>query len=133
MGNENVELALRQLELWNSGDTDEFMRCFTPDVVVDAPEGWPEGSASHGLDAWREQSQRLRDTWKEARIEVDEIRSVGDDRVVARIRYITSGRDAGIAFDTPMAVVVFFKDRKIARMRYFWEIAQALEAAESPE
>jgi ketosteroid isomerase-like protein len=132
MSQENVEIVLRQFELWNEGDLDAYTRCFDPDVVVEAPEGWPEGSVSRGLDAWRQQAQRLRDTWDEARVTVDEIRPVGKDRVVARIRYITTGKEPGISFDTAMAAVFFLSERVITRARFFWSI-QALEAAELSE
>lgn len=79
-----------------------------------APKGWPEGEVERDLDAWRRQAQRLRDTWAEARVEVDEIRDV-KDRVLARIRYVTLGADTGIPFETPMAVVFFLSERKITR------------------
>jgi ketosteroid isomerase-like protein len=100
---------------------------------VIAPEGWPEGAVSEGVDAWRRQAQRLRDSWEQARIEVDEIRPAGKDRVFARIRYVTRGKDPGISFDTPMATVFSLRDQKITRMEFFWNTAQALESAGLPE
>ncbi len=102
---------------------------FDPDVLVTAPEGWPEGLEVRGLDAWRHQAERLRDTWREARTEVDEIRPVGDDRVLARVRYVTEGRRTEVSFDTPMAALFTVKRRKIIRVHYFWDYADALKAA----
>ena len=99
-----------------------------PEVVVVAPKGWPEGDVERGLEAWKRQAQRLRDTWAEARIEVDEIRDV-KDRVLARFRYVTVGEDTGIPFETPMAVVLFFSERKIRRAYFGWTMGEALEAA----
>lgn len=129
MGQENVEVVLRQTELWNEGDLDGAMEAYAPDVVVLAPKDWPDGSITEGVDAWKRQAQRLRESWEAVHAEVDEIRSVGNDRVVARFRYVTRGKDPGISFETPMAVVFDLKDRKIIRAHYYWEIAQALEAA----
>jgi ketosteroid isomerase-like protein len=129
MSEENVEIVLRQFELWSAGDLDGWAECYDPAVVVTAPEGWPEGSASRGLDAWRLQAERLRDTWDEARVEVDEIRTVDDGRVVTRIRYITVGKEPGISFDTSMGTVFFLRDGKIIRAEYFWDFDDALEAA----
>jgi ketosteroid isomerase-like protein len=128
MSEENVEIVLRQFELWNEGDLDAWAEYFDPDVVVEAPEGWSEGSVSRGLDAWRQQAERLRDTWEEARTEIDEIRSAGKGRVIARIRYVTRGKEPGISFDTPMAVSLFLDQGKITRANFFWDI-DALEAA----
>jgi ketosteroid isomerase-like protein len=129
MSQENVEMVLSQFELWNKGeDMDAIARYYHPNVIVEAPEGWPEGSVSRGFDAWKQQALRLRDTWDEARTEVDEIRSVGRDRVVAQIRYATVGKGTGMASETPMAVAFTFAEGKITRAEYFWEM-QALEAA----
>jgi ketosteroid isomerase-like protein len=129
MSQENVEIVLRQFELWSRGDLDAWADCYDHGVVVKAPEGWPEGEVSRGLDAWRLQAERLRDTWDEARVEVDEIRAVGDDRVVTRIRYVTAGKDPGIAFDTSMASAFFLRDGRIIRCEYYWDFEDALEAA----
>ena len=129
MSEGNVEVVLRALDLWNEGDLDGWTPLYDPGVVVIAPEGWPDGAVSEGLDAWRLQAQRLRDSWEEARVEVDEIRTVGEDRVLARIRYLTRGGDTDMSFDTPMAVVFSLEQRRITRAHYFWDVAQALEAA----
>jgi ketosteroid isomerase-like protein len=121
MGREVERQALRDAARAMSQENVEM-------VIVEAPEGWPEGSVSRGFDAWKQQALRLRDTWDEARTEVDEIRSVGRDRVVAQIRYATVGKGTGMASETPMAVAFTFAEGKITRAEYFWEM-QALEAA----
>jgi len=128
MSQENVEIVLGQWDAWNNGDLDRWAQAWDSEVVVVAPEGWPDGAVERGLGAWRRQAQRLRDTWAEARVEVDEIRDV-DDRVVARIRYVTTGGETGIAFETPMAVVLLLDERKITRAYFAWTMAEALEAA----
>lgn len=129
MSRENVEIVRRQFEAFSAGDLDSWAEAWDPNVVVDAPEGWPEGPREVGLDAWRRQVERLRDSWEEAGVEVDHIRAVGEDRVVMRIRYVTRGKDPGMSFNTPMAASFVLRDRKITRARYFWDFAEALEAA----
>ena len=131
MAQENVETVRRLFELWTEGKLDSWMEPFDPDVVVHAPEGWPEGTVTYGVDAWLQQAERLRDTWAHASAEVEDIRPVGDDRVIARIRYVTHGKDPGMAFDTPMSVAVLFADGKITRMRYFWDHQAAVDAVEA--
>jgi ketosteroid isomerase-like protein len=128
MSQENVEVVLGQWDAWNDGNLDRWARAWDSGVLVVAPKGWPEGAVERGLDAWRRQAQRLRDTWAEARVEVDEIWHV-DDRVLARIRYVTLGADTGIPFETPMAVVFFLSERKITQAYFSWTLAEALEAA----
>jgi ketosteroid isomerase-like protein len=132
MSEENVRCLLRALELWNEGDLGPRWReLYDPEVEVIAIEGWPEGSVEPGIEAWRRQAQRLREGWEKARVEVDEIRSIGEDRVFAQIRYVTEGSDSGISFDTPMAVLAFLKRGRITRMQFHWDVADALEAAGS--
>ena len=128
MSQENVEIVTRQFQAWNAGDFDKWAVDMDRDVVVVAPEGWPDGEVNRGVDAWRRQAQRLRDSWAEARIEIDEIRPV-EDRVVARIRYVTKSAETGLPFETPMAAVFYLKERKIKHAQFFWEAAEALEAA----
>lgn len=128
MSRDNLEVVLGQWDAWNEGDLDRWARAWDSEVVVVAPKGWPDGEAEHGLDAWRRQARRLRDPWSEARVEVDEIREV-DDRVLARIRYVTLGKETGIPFETPMAVVLFLSDGKITRAYFDWTMDEAVEAA----
>ena len=118
-------------EVWNApdGDLEELRRFFDPDVVVIAPDGWPDARETRGVDAWMRQAERLRNTWAEVRSEIDEIRAVGDDRVFAHVRYLTRGADDGIAFDTPISAVFFFRDGLATRAHYFWDKAEALKAA----
>lgn len=129
VSHDDVETVARQFDAWTRGDLDAWAEAWDPDVVVVAPAGWPDGADSLGLETWRRQAERLRDTWDEARIEIEEIRSVKPEVVVAKIRYVTTGGETGIPFETPMAAVFFLHDRKITRAQYCWEITEALEAA----
>ena len=129
MSAENVEVVRRAFDAWNAGDLDAFVDAHDPDVVVVAPEGWPEGAVSEGIEAWSLQAERLRDTWEEARAEIDEIRAAGDDRVVARLRYVTRGQDTNIPFETPMSVLFVLKASKISRAQYYWDAGEAFEGA----
>lgn len=129
MSDENVETVARQFEAWNRGDLDAWAEDWDPDVVVFAPDRWPEGAVNRGLEAWRLQAQRLRDTWEEARVELDEIRSVKPDVVFTKVRYVTTGAETHIPFDTPMAAVFFLHEQKITQAHFCWEIAEALKAA----
>ena len=99
MSQENVEIVRGQWDAWNDGNLDKWAQAWDSEVVVTAPQGWPDGPVERGLDAWRRQAQGLRDTWGEARIEIDEIWDV-DDRVLARFRYVTLGADTAIPFET---------------------------------
>lgn len=60
MSKENVEIVRRSFDLWSEGSLDEWAQAFDPEVVVQPPDGWPEGEV-RGLDAWLRQAERLRD------------------------------------------------------------------------
>ena len=126
---ENVRVVLRAFELWNEGDLDGWADLFDPDVLVIAPEGWPEGPPTEGFEAWKRQAQRLRETWREARADVGEVRAVGRDRVLARLRYVTRGEGTEISFDTPMTGLFTLEQGRITRGHYFWDHEEAAEAA----
>ena len=129
MSQGNVEVVRRSFELWATGDLDAMADTFRPDLIVHPPSGWPEGGTVEGVEAWLRQAERLRESWDEVALEFDELRAVGEDRVFARIRYVTRG-DAGMEFDTPMAVAILIRDGLIARAEYYWEDDGALAALE---
>jgi ketosteroid isomerase-like protein len=128
MSQGNVEIIMRQFEAWSQGDDEAWAEGYDPDVVVKAPEGWPDGEVSEGLEAWRLQAQRLRDDWQDVEVVVDAIEEVAPDRVVARIRYVTRA-EGGMSFDTPMGVAFFLRDGKIVRANYHWDVADAQRSA----
>jgi ketosteroid isomerase-like protein len=109
--------------------TDPDFSHWHQDVVVIPPEGWPEGGEVRGLDAWRRQIERLRDSWEAARIEIDEMEAIGDERVVTIFRYVTRGRDGALEFDTTMGSIHTFRDHKIVRAEFFRSADDVLEAA----
>ena len=129
MSERNLAIVRQTFELWSEGDLDAWADYWDPAVVVQPPEGWPEAEVLRDLDAWKRQAERLRDSWDEARVEVDDLRPVGTDRVVARIRYVTRGRDPGMSFDTPMAAAFVLREGRISRAEFFMDFADALEAA----
>jgi len=116
------------LAAWNEGKFDAWAETWHPDVVIVAPKGWPDGEASHGIDAWRMQAERLKTTWAEARIEVEDIRST-ENCVAVHIRYVTTGGGTQLPFDTQMAAAFFFEEGKVTLGHYFWNFDEALELA----
>jgi ketosteroid isomerase-like protein len=129
MSQENVEVVRRTLELWNQDDWEALAACYDPQVVTIAPRGWPEASDRRGWEETREQFERLKDSWSMERTEVDEIRDLGEDRVLARFRWLVSGRTSGIPAETPFTSLSTLREGKIIRIEFFLDHAEALEAA----
>ena len=125
-----LEIVRNSFDAWMAGDFDRMVRGFHPDVVIVAPEGWPDGAVTEGAEAWKRQAARLREDWEDAGVEVDELREAGPDTVLARIRYVTRGTGPELAFDTPVFVAFLFADGMLVRAEYCWDEDGALAAAE---
>jgi ketosteroid isomerase-like protein len=127
MSQENVEVALRYFEAWNAGDMDALRAVYHPDLIVRAPDGWPEPGPFVGREAVVRQAQRMREPW-----DADELEPIGDyidagDRVVVRFIWRVAGR--GPEADVEMAVAITVRDGRIFNQEFFWDYAEALEAA----
>lgn len=48
---------------------------------------------------------------------------------MTKLRYVTTGKEPGLSFDTAMAAAFFLEHKKITRAEYYWTFADALEAA----
>src|SRR6478736_3646141 len=118
MSQANVDLARRQLEDWQRGDFDAFLSKADPDFewhavlerLVEGPE-----SIYRGHDG-------LRQMWHNYHVELpgfegeaDEIRDVGDDRVVLLGRIRWSGVASGAPTESPLGMVITMSDRKMLR------------------
>jgi ketosteroid isomerase-like protein len=59
---QNAEVVRSLLETWNAREMDGFRQLYDPNVVVRAPEGWPEPGPFVGRDAIMRQFEQLRET-----------------------------------------------------------------------
>ena len=129
MSQANLTIVRETFARFEANDPDPDFSHWDEDVIVTPPEGWPEGGEMRGLDAWRRQIERLRDSWEDVRIEIDEIHSIGNECVVTIFRYVTRGRSGALAFDTTMGSIHTFRGEKIVRAEFFRSADEALEAA----
>jgi ketosteroid isomerase-like protein len=60
---ENVKVVRALFEAWNAGDMGAVRDLYDPDVIVRAPEGWPEPGPFVGREAVMRQWEQQRDTW----------------------------------------------------------------------
>jgi ketosteroid isomerase-like protein len=129
MSAENVELARRGVEAWNSGDVEAMLELSTEDFeFVPAIAAGVEGGTVAGPEEFRHFMAALEETWESFRIDWDEVREVGA-RVLALGRVHAKGKGSGVVLDQPMLSVVWFRNGKVARMQSFLDRDQALEAA----
>ena len=127
MSRENVEIVRRGFEAWNAGDMDGLRDLHDPEVILRPPKGWPEPGPYVGREAVMRQFEQLRQTW-----DADGLEQIGDavdagDRVLARFAWhgVGQGPEANIE----MTYVATVRRGKIFNIEYFFDHAEAIEAA----
>ena len=116
MSQENVEFMRRQLEDWQRDDFDAFVSKMHPDMewhavlqrLVEGPN-----SVYRGHDGARQLWDTYRTEIAGFEVEADEIRDVGDDRVVFLGRIRWRGVASGIESESPFGMVVTIRDGKM--------------------
>ena len=131
MSQENVEAFRRGLEAGNGGDVETLLEELDPEVewhsALHALLGG-EATVFRGHDGVREMLRDLNEAFGEIRIEISEIRDLGDQLVaIGRIRAV--GKASGAETETPLALVTEIKNGKTISLRGYLDPAEALEAA----
>jgi ketosteroid isomerase-like protein len=126
MSQANVEVVKAGFDAWNAGDIDRLRDMYDPNVVLHMLPGWPEPGPYAGREAVMRQFAQLRETWDADVGEPISFVDVGD-RVVVRHIWRGSGAVADANFD--MTIIFTLRQDRIASLEYFWDHAEALEAA----
>ena len=128
MSQENVELVRSSIETHNAGG--EWLDFVAEDVEIhpDASR-WPEAKPFRGREEFRRFVADIDQDFQErSKQEIKEIFAIGD-RVVARTDWGGKGRASGIDLRSDLTTIFTVRDRKIVKFEYFFDHAQALEAA----
>ena len=126
MSQQNVEVVKAAFDAWNAGDMDRLRDMYDPNIVLHMIPGWPEPGPYAGREAVMRQLTQLRETWD---ADVGELISFVDvgDRVV--VRHIWRGFGRGPDANIDMTIIFTLRQGRIASWEYFWDHAEALEAA----
>ena len=109
MSQENVDLVLKDLEYWNQGDMEAFVRLWDDDVVLRAAEGWPERDF-RGKDAVRSFYEGFAETVGRDSV-IEDLIDAGDV-VVTRMRAHMTGVQSGLEGEMRFSQVTTFQGRK---------------------
>ena len=127
MSEENVEIVRRGFEVWNTGDMDALRELYDPGIVWRPAEGWPEPGPYVGREAVMRQLEQLRETWDTDSFElISDFIDVGD-RVA--VRFIWRGVGRGPESNIEATGVYAVRKGRIFSIEFFWDHAEALEAA----
>jgi ketosteroid isomerase-like protein len=130
MSQENVEIVRRTMKAYMVGDREAFYDFMAEDIEIRPDVSrWPEAQPFRGLEEFRQFNAEIDQDWEGgARAEIKEIFPVGD-RVVARTAWGGRGRASGIDLRSNLTGIFAVQDGRIVKIEYFFDHAQALEAA----
>ena len=127
MSQENVEIVRATFEAWNAGNMDAVRELHDPDVILRTVEGCPEPGPYVGRDATMRLFEQLRDAWDaDAGVPIGDFIDAGD-RVA--VRYIWRGAGHGPDMNMELTLVFTMRKGRVFNIEFFWDHAQALEAA----
>jgi ketosteroid isomerase-like protein len=132
MSAEDIELARRSIDLWIAGERDAAWALWSEDCVGYPPRDWPEPGPFKG----REQLREVFNSWNVAfgedwttHMSVENIRDLGDGRVLLEFGFATSGVESGLPVDQKLAAIFTVRDDELVRADYFMNHEEARKAA----
>jgi ketosteroid isomerase-like protein len=128
MCEENLARFRQATEAFNRGDMQAWLEFFDPDCVFEPQVAVVEGAFT-GHDGVRAFGQTIREIFDIFQVDFDEVRDLGDDRVLALGSAISVGKGSGIEQRAALAILVQFRNGQLVRFTDFGDQKQALEAA----
>jgi ketosteroid isomerase-like protein len=129
MSQENVEVVRRGVQAFAEGGLDAMAEFWDPDIEWRAAEGAIDDVGEmHGPVAVRRYVQDWIDTFDDFSVVVEELRDVGDDRVLSVQRLKGRAKLSGTETEIRYAVVSTVRDGKVVRGREYLSVENALEA-----
>ena len=131
MSQANVEIVRRGLEAWQRDDFDSWLATLDPAIEWHTGlERLVEGTESfyRGHDGMRRFWNAYRTEFEDFEVEAQELRDLGDDRVVLLGRFRWRGPASGIGTESPLGMVFTIRAGKIIRSVDYFSQQEALEA-----
>ena len=131
MSEQNIEVVRTFVELWNAGDMAGVQELYDPEAVMEVTPDWPEAGPFVGRDAVLRQFNQARAAFDSDSLEfLSDLVAVGDS-VIVRVAWHGFGR--GPQSDMEWSNAFTVRDGRILKTEFFWDHAEAVEAAGSTE
>jgi ketosteroid isomerase-like protein len=127
MSRESVRLVERAIAAINARDIEGYLACCTENVKLETPVA-AVGGVFEGIDGIRRFFTDIEDAGPDFRIELDGVEEVDSKRVLAFLRYSSTGRASGIRLAAPLTNVYDLVEGKIGHIRIFLDRQEALKA-----
>jgi len=128
MATDNVELFHRGVRAWSEFDEETALELTTEDVELFALRSATEGPYL-GHDGIRAFFADNRESFDLFEPHYDDVRDLGDGQVLGLGSIRIRGKGSGVETDVPSAVIVTFRDGRLAKLRDYGDRDAALEAA----
>jgi ketosteroid isomerase-like protein len=133
MSEQNTELVRAYLDAFATGGVDAIVGFWDPEINWRAAEGaLDDVGEMHGTAAVRRYVQEWVDLFDDFRVVPEEIRDVGDGRVISVQRISGRAKISGVATEFRFAAVVMIRDAKIVGGREYVTLEEAVNAVASP-
>jgi ketosteroid isomerase-like protein len=128
MAHENLETAHKWIDAINRGDVETLLSLCDPEVTFEPVRSSVQG-AYRGHAGVREWWTDTNETFETFRLEVDDLRDLGRDRVLALGTLRVRGQGSGVDAEVPSGSVAKFSEGRILALKDYGDRAKALEAA----
>jgi ketosteroid isomerase-like protein len=132
MSQQNVELVREGYARWRAGDYDLLLDFLlanaAPDIELFSRFGGFSGAPYRGHDGVRAWLAEIQESFVRFEPWLDDVRQVGDDRVVAFGGISFRAKESGVDMAERMGWVYEFHNGRLRRMMFYGSPANALEA-----
>ena len=132
MSQTNLDLAQRMTEAFNRTFTegaDDLYGILDPDVDWEPITAQLDGTTYRGHDGVRQWIEDMKADWEEFETHVEDVRDLGDDRVLSLGRWQARGRASGVGLDFQKAAwLLTFRGGKLVRLKTFTDRSDAYRA-----
>ena len=132
MSRENVEIVEIGFGALARGDFKGFFSILDDGVEWVNPSYAVEPGTRRGTGGFREALDRMRASFGDIQLTVDEVVEAGETGVVVTGRWTGEGTGSGVRLETPFSSALTLRDGKVVRYEWFRDKAEALEATEGP-
>jgi ketosteroid isomerase-like protein len=128
MSQENVEIVRRSIEAFNRGDAEAIAELCEDELEFVSFLTSVEGTY-RSKDSGEAYFSRMRETWREWRIEDAEIFEADDEHLASIFRLVGVGKRSGARVEHPMGMTYRLRNQRIWRIRGYLDPREALKAA----
>ena len=115
------------------GDFGSFFAVLDDGVEWVNPPYAVEPGTRRGTAEFRGALDRMRATWGDIQLKVDEVVEAGETVVIVTGRWTGEGAGSGVQLENTFSSLLTLRSGKVVRYEWFREKAEALEAAGLPE